>query len=236
MTGKSNRFRRGRAAYGIPAGAGGRWRMPPEPAANSPRAICRLSILQHTGGQGLRHDLSRIEFADYLVGEGKGSDGKLPSMFPPTDDVPKDFKTKWMLRDKSVDVEQIGFDGKRWPLQQAWCVDVMRRPLVDEPRHFRLMVAPEPKAGTQLSPDDMRDFGRELMNRVSDDIGRQILWVGAAHFNTDEPHLHFGIRGMDELAEPVYFHQRYIKRGFEWRARELLAETVGSRKEVRRAG
>jgi type IV secretory pathway VirD2 relaxase len=109
----------------------------------------------------------------------------------------------------------------------------MRREMVDEPRHYRLIVSPEDPCGRQI---DMQEFAREFMSRVEADYSRQFHWVASAHYNTDHPHLHIGIRGMDTKMEPVLFHEPYQKNGFKRRAREILYERLGSAKELRRAG
>jgi hypothetical protein len=184
--------------------------------------------------------MARVEFAHYFVGEGKGDDGSLPEMFTADEssghavhEGNTAFARKWLSRDRSIDADQIGFDGKRWPLSQAYCLDIMRRELPEEPRHYRIIVSPEKAAGDQL---DMQEFGKELIARVESDYSRQFYWVASAHHNTDHPHLHIGIRGMDTKMEPVLIHPPYRRTGIRNRAREILYERLGSAKELRRAG
>lgn len=208
--------------------------MPPEPAAGSPQCVSKIAFLQHDGKNGCRHDLTRVQFADYLVGEGKGPDGVLPLMFTARDlDPPKAFRDAWLTRDKTLDSEQIGFDGKRWPLQQAWCVEIMRAPLPEENRHYRLTVSPAARWGHVV---DMQEFAQRLMERVESDLDRRLNWVASAHHNTDHPHIHVGIRGVDQKHEPVFFPKPYWEDGIRRRGRGVLAELLAERKGERRAG
>lgn len=216
-------------------GSGHPWQMPEKPPANAPMCVAQVNILKPWEG-GVRPELSRSQFAHYLVGEGKGEDGVLPEMFTSDDDPPSAFRDAWLRRDRSVDDREPGFNGKHWPLMQAWCADVMRRELYEEPRYFRVVVSPEQRVGRQMGKSAMQVFTRSLMRGVEEDCFRQFHWAASAHFNTDHPHVHIGIRGQDKSGRPVVLRARYVKYGFEWRARTLLAEMFPAEKKVRRAG
>lgn len=209
--------------------------MAPKPAAGSPSCIAKLNFIAHSGESKMcRDDLNRVGFAQYLIGEGKGEDGTLPTMFTAADhDPPKAFRDAWLRRDRSIDPEQIGWDGQRWPIQQAWCAEILRQRLVDEPRHYRLMVSPAEKWGKQV---DMQEFAQRLMTHVETDLRRRFYWVASAHYNTDRPHIHVGIRGMDREHAPVFFPKPYVKSGIMWRGQAVLAEMIAEQKAVKRAG
>jgi hypothetical protein len=229
-----NGNRRRGGAKRAPKGAGHRCVMPPEPSASAPKCTVILKFLSHWDTSGCRPDLDRTKFAHYLVGEGKGEDGVLPEMFTADDDdVPKAFRDAWLRRDRSIDDRQPGFDGKRWTLRQAWCADILRREMPGEPRHFRLVVSPESTYGKLI---DLKEFGRELLERVEVDNFRKLNWVASAHFNTPRPHLHFGIRGLDTEGKEVHFPSGYVRVGFKHRAREILHEAFGQKKRVSHAG
>lgn len=216
-----------------------KYTMPRRPADSVPKCHGNVAFLQHAlDGGKLRGDLQRNELAHYLVGEGKGDDGSLPPMFTREDSPASDaFASAWLRRDKSVDATRPGFDGKRWPLNQAWCADILCRDMPGELRHFRLMASPESHVGTHV---DMQRFARELMQRVDDDLHRITLWSASAHYNTDNPHVHIGVRGVDALGREVYFPGPYAQRGFEYRARQVLGELLAAQakpgKQVRLVG
>lgn len=221
------------------AGAGHRYTMPKAPCASAPKCVVTVNFLSHWDSNKCRPDLERAQFAHYIVGEGKGDDGTLPEMFTADDDVPSAFAAAWLRRDQSLDSSEPGFNAletspsKRWPLKQAWCADILRRDMPHEPRHFRLVVSPEELYGKQI---ELREFTRELMERVESDNFRRLYWVASEHHNTDHPHVHIGIRGLDTIGQPVHFAGPYANKGFRYRAREVLAEAFNVGKRVSRAG
>lgn len=223
----------------LPAASHGKYTMPRRPADSVPKCHGNVAFLVHElDGGKLRSDLKRTELAHYLVGEGKGDDGTLPAMFTREDLPPSDaFASSWLRRERSSDAGRPGFDGKRWPLSQAWCAEILCRDIPGEIRHFRLMASPEQHVGRRV---DMQRFARDLMQRVDDDLRRKTLWSASAHYNTDNPHVHIGVRGVDADGKEVYFPGPYASRGFEYRARqvlgELLAERAKAEKQVLRAG
>ena len=57
--------------------------------------------------------------------------------------------------------------------------------------HFRFIISPE--HGDRL--DDLRDYVREVMGRVSADLGEPgLTWVATCHYDTDQPHAHVLVR------------------------------------------
>jgi hypothetical protein len=67
--------------------------------------------------------------------------------------------------------------------------DFVQRCQADE-AHYRIIVSPED--GTRIS--DIRAYGRQVLKALDRDLGGHLDWVGAAHFNTGRPHLHFLVR------------------------------------------
>jgi hypothetical protein len=60
-------------------------------------------------------------------------------------------------------------------------------------RLFKIIVSPE--FADRLN---LRQYARELMRRMERDLGTQIEWVAAVHHNTEHPHVHIAVRGVDE--------------------------------------
>ena len=65
-------------------------------------------------------------------------------------------------------------------------------PLDGEKHQFRLIVSPEDAAELNLT-----DFVRRYMDRVERDLGRKLEWAAVNHFDTDHPHAHIIVRGVD---------------------------------------
>jgi type IV secretory pathway VirD2 relaxase len=106
------------------------------------------------------------------------------------------------------------------------------QPRVGERHQFRLIVSPE-DAGEL----DLTDYVRRLMTRVERDLGRRLEWAAVNHYNTDHPHAHVIIRGVDRDGSEVRLDRGYISNGLRWRAQEIATEELGPRQEldVRRA-
>lgn len=100
------------------------------------------------------------------------------------------------------------------------------QPIDAEKHQFRLIVSPED--GHEL---DLHGYVRELMRRVERDLGRQLRWVAVNHHNTDNPHAHVVVRGVDAQGNEVRLPRQYVSHGLRGRAQELATELLGPRPE-----
>ncbi|MEQ7154583.1 DUF3363 domain-containing protein [Brevundimonas aurifodinae] len=90
--------------------------------------------------------------------------------------------------------------------------------------HFRFIVSPE--HGDRIA--DLRGYTREVMVRVSADLGEPGLqWIGTCHFDTDQPHAHLVMRGKRADGRDLVIPRDYIGYGFRARAQELAQERLG---------
>ena len=67
------------------------------------------------------------------------------------------------------------------------------------------------------------------MRQVEKDVGRPLEWAAVNHFNTDHPHAHVVVRGVDRHGRAMRFDRDYIGRGFRQRAQQLATEELGPR-------
>jgi type IV secretory pathway VirD2 relaxase len=104
--------------------------------------------------------------------------------------------------------------------------DQLLESLEGERHQFRLIVAPED--GAEL---DLTAYTRSLMSRVQKDLGQRLIWGAVNHHDTDNPHTHVIIRGVDQDGAEVRFGRAYISHGFRHRAQELATEELGPRTE-----
>jgi type IV secretory pathway VirD2 relaxase len=96
-------------------------------------------------------------------------------------------------------------------------------------RHqFRFIVSPE-DAG-QL--EDVREYTRQLMDRVESDLATRLDWVAVDHWDTDNPHTHVVLRGKDEAGRDLVISGEYIAHGLRRRACEIATAWLGSRTEL----
>src|SRR5690606_25770289 len=64
----------------------------------------------------------------------------------------------------------------------------------EDRHHFRFIVSPEDAADM----DDLKGFTRDLVKQMEADLGTKLDWVAVDHWNTDNPHVHLLVRGVDE--------------------------------------
>jgi type IV secretory pathway VirD2 relaxase len=106
------------------------------------------------------------------------------------------------------------------------------QPRVGEPQQFRFIISPEDAAEL-----DLTEYVRRLMRQVEKDAGRPLEWAAVNYFNTDHPHAHVVVRGVDLRGREVRFDRQYMARGFRERAQELATQELGPRgpEEIQRA-
>ncbi len=112
------------------------------------------------------------------------------------------------LSEKSVDIAQR-LDG--W--QKA-----------GDERLFKIIVSPE--FGDRI---DLERHTRELMARMERDLQTTLDWVAVIHYNTEHPHAHIALRGMDQEGKPLRLPREYVKSGIRSRAEDLLTKQLGHR-------
>ena len=99
---------------------------------------------------------------------------------------------------------------------------------VREDRHeFRFIVSPED--ATELG--DLRGYTRDLMARMEADLGSRLDWVAVDHWDTDNPHTHVVLRGVDETGRDLVIARDYISHGLRGRASELTTDLLGPQTE-----
>lgn len=95
--------------------------------------------------------------------------------------------------------------------------------------HFRFIISPE--HGDRIA--DLRGYVREVMGRVSADLGEPDLrWVATCHFDTDQPHAHVLVRGRRGDGRDLVIPRDYIGYGFRARAQEVAQERLGDLSRV----
>jgi len=93
--------------------------------------------------------------------------------------------------------------------------------------HFRLIVSPE--NGHEL---DLREYTQDLMQEMEQDLGTRLDWMAVSHYNTDNPHVHILLRGVDERGGDLVINRDYISHGIRNRAEDLATRELGLRKQA----
>src|SRR6202040_80286 len=97
-----------------------------------------------------------------------------------------------------------------------------------DPHHFRFIVSPED--ADQLS--DLKAFTRDLMDQAERDLGTKLDWIGAEHWNTDNPHIHVIVRGVADDGRDLVISRDYISQGLRARAGHLVTLELGPRSDL----
>lgn len=102
--------------------------------------------------------------------------------------------------------------------------DFLKRTAGD--RHqFRFIVSAEDGA----EYPDLKSYVRRLMTQVEQDLGTKLDWVAVDHFNTDRPHTHVVLRGVDDRGDNLIIAREYISHGLRERASDLVTLDLGPR-------
>lgn len=95
-----------------------------------------------------------------------------------------------------------------------------------DPRLWKLIISPE--FGERL---DLPRLTRDVMSRVQSDLSTSLEWVAVAHFNTEHPHVHVALRGLDTRGEEFKLDRDYIKNGLRSIAQHFATVQLGYRTE-----
>lgn len=75
----------------------------------------------------------------------------------------------------------------------------------DDRHHFRIIVSPED--ATELT--DLREYTRDLVRQMEKDLGTRLDWVAVDHWNTDNPHVHLLVRGVNDNGTDLVMARDY---------------------------
>ena len=119
-------------------------------------------------------------------------------------------------------VAEAGFNARGKNLSIAATLDNWQG--AGDARLFKIILSPE--FADRLN---LQQHTRELMKRMERDLRTRLEWVAAIHHNTDHPHVHIAIRGMDDKGGPLCIPREYIRSGLRGRAEELATDALGYR-------
>jgi hypothetical protein len=121
--------------------------------------------------------------------------------------------------------KRSGFDGDREGLDLADIANSWQR--AGDERLFKIIVSPE--FGEQM---DLVQHTRELVSRMERDLYTKLEWAAVTHFNTDHPHVHIVLRGLDDKGVSLRLQRDYIRHGVRRQAEELATNQLGYRTAI----
>lgn len=96
----------------------------------------------------------------------------------------------------------------------------------DDRHQFRFIVSPE--QGSQL---DLEQYAKDLVRQMESDLKTRLDWIAVTHHDTDNPHIHLVVRGVDETGGDLVISRDYMSRGVRGAAQDLATRELGSRTE-----
>jgi len=124
-------------------------------------------------------------------------------------------------------VEQDGSPGRLYGSDESFDREVFGAPLEGEERQFRFIVSPE-----DTNDIDLQAIARELVAQMEKDLGRHLVWAAVSHHNTEHPHVHLVVRGVDADGKELRIPRRYIQQDMRSRAQQILTRELGLRTEA----
>lgn len=124
-------------------------------------------------------------------------------------------------------VEKDGSKGVLYDATGRASAEAFEQPRVGEKHQFRIIVSPEDAAEL-----DLTIYVRRLMAQVEQDLGRKVEWAAVNHYNTEHPHAHLVIRGVDREGRELRLERSYISNGLRSRGQEIATEELGPRLDV----
>lgn len=96
----------------------------------------------------------------------------------------------------------------------------------DDPHLFKFILSPE--FGEKM---DLRAYTRDFVKQLEADLGTPLQWIAADHYNTDHPHVHLAVRGIDQHGQRLRIDPGYVKKAMRERAQQIATEHLGFRTE-----
>lgn len=120
--------------------------------------------------------------------------------------------------------ESAGFDANREDVDTSAVFDQWQR--AGDERLWKLIVSPE--FGERI---DLPKLTRALMQELAVQLKTELQWAAVAHFNTEHPHVHVALRGVDSRGNAIRLEREFIKNGIRTIAEDLCTRQIGHRTE-----
>jgi type IV secretory pathway VirD2 relaxase len=121
----------------------------------------------------------------------------------------------------------LGFDAKEQEVYLPDRLDAWQK--AGDQQLWKIVVSPE--AGSRV---DLQGHARELVAWMEEDLGTRLEWAAIDHHDTDHPHMHIAIRGVDDGGHPLWIPREYVRSGIRGRSQELLTRALGPRLDADR--
>ncbi len=118
----------------------------------------------------------------------------------------------------------MGFDVERDDIDMVAVVREWEK--AGDERMWRIIVSPE-----DADRMDLKDHIRDLVEAMERDLGTRLEWVAIDHHNTENPHAHLLLRGVDQSGKALLIDRDYVRSGIRARSQEIASREQGQRLE-----
>ncbi|MGO9450794.1 MAG: relaxase/mobilization nuclease domain-containing protein [Candidatus Binataceae bacterium] len=118
----------------------------------------------------------------------------------------------------------MGFDAEQDGIDMVAVVREWEK--AGDERMWRIIVSPE-----DADRMDLKDHIRDLVGAMESDLGTGLEWVAIDHNNTDNPHAHLLLRGIDQSGKALLIDRDYVRNGIRARSQEIASHELGQRLE-----
>jgi type IV secretory pathway VirD2 relaxase len=94
----------------------------------------------------------------------------------------------------------------------------------NDPHHFRFIISPE-----RASDLDLESYVKSVLKTMEGDLKTKLEWYATCHYNTDNPHAHVVVRGVDEHGKPLLMTRDYLGHGIRQVAESEASLRLGKR-------
>jgi hypothetical protein len=105
--------------------------------------------------------------------------------------------------------------------------DALHAEYPEEERFYKIILSPE--NGDRL---DMERYTKDFMKSFQQSEGKEFKWAASVHYDTEHPHAHILVRGVDESGKEVNLSRDTIKYGMRGQASRLATMELGHRTEA----
>lgn len=123
------------------------------------------------------------------------------------------------------DAKAVGFSREAEPVDIAEQLESWQA--AGDQQMWKIIVSPE--FGDKV---DLPRLTRELLGKMEKDLGTDLEWAAAEHYNTEHPHVHVVIRGVRDSGETLRLSREYVQQGIRGIAADLCTRQLGYRTEL----
>ena len=127
---------------------------------------------------------------------------------------------RYISRESATDA-QTAFNADQKEIDMPGTMVAWRRQ--GDETFFKVIISPE--FGQEF---DMERLTKETMRGVEDQVG-PLEWMAVQNHNTDNPHVHVLIRGIDQSGTPLRFSPEFIQNGLRGIAENIATNHIGYR-------